>query len=216
MKYRWLPLPMATFSHPQKWSNSRMQAFVCLQYFVRRSFITKVAVQRRLVSGTSSYPGFCRARSNSSTAEDPRIRAGTFPGSEKQIHAKSRRHRGTPAWKANEVIGRRVAAATSSSVRYSNEATETQHSQKIAGPHILALRPRRSISSAPVRRTSRLPTPASKSIPLFGSKSRESRCAARLAAICWATSRQLRPWKSTTEGSTPLSRRKEITASWLA
>mmetsp|Transcript_33939 Transcript_33939/g.107839 ORF Transcript_33939/g.107839 Transcript_33939/m.107839 type:complete len:245 (-) Transcript_33939:558-1292(-) len=223
MKGLWLPRPMATLSQPQKWSNSLTQAPVRTQYFVRRPLSTQVVVQRRPKSGFSPAR---KAFTRSSTPEQPLCRAGTLPGSESATVAKSAREPGTPSSKPRATVGARTQLRARCSVRYSKSARDTLTSQKVAAALWMAFSLNFAASSFPggLRRSvapgggssgSRRPSPMVTAAPLTSS----SLSSVRRTTLSWlatATSMQVRPSRSTCEGSTSFSRRNSQTPTWEA
>mmetsp|Transcript_116794 Transcript_116794/g.341975 ORF Transcript_116794/g.341975 Transcript_116794/m.341975 type:complete len:330 (+) Transcript_116794:256-1245(+) len=222
MKGLWLPLPMATLSHPQKWSNSSTHAPVWVQYFMRRPFSTQVVVHKRPKSGTSPAR---KALIMSSTPDAPFTREDTFPGSERATVKNRAREAGTPSSKQSETFGAASQLIGLKSVRYWKRARETLTSQKVAAAFCMAFFLSFSASSFP---RSLLRSPA----PIFGASTSASppsparvtlpreqltsscRSRNRRMAVSWllvAMSRQVRPCESVCDGSTCLSSRNSQT-----
>mmetsp|Transcript_84226 Transcript_84226/g.223117 ORF Transcript_84226/g.223117 Transcript_84226/m.223117 type:complete len:318 (+) Transcript_84226:492-1445(+) len=212
MKGRWLPLPMATFSQPQKWSNSRTQALVLTQNFVRGPFSTHVVVHRRSMSAS---PEASRERIISSTPDARLGRGGTVPGSSWTVTRKSARVAGTPSSNARATYGAALQLASRMSVRYWKEARDTLTNQKVAAALCANFTFRSAAGSfLGLRRSSEpIACSASPRPSAWPGCSRSCRRALLAEASDWslAKSRTLRPWASLADGSTFWSRRNSKT-----
>mmetsp|Transcript_67988 Transcript_67988/g.178286 ORF Transcript_67988/g.178286 Transcript_67988/m.178286 type:complete len:320 (+) Transcript_67988:273-1232(+) len=221
MKGRWLPLPMAVLSHPQKWSNSSTQASVRWQYFVRGPFTTHVVVQTREKS--ADLTSLRTARRWSSTPELLFLLTGTFPGSDNMTVKNRPIDRGTPSSNISASVGAMVQLTVRMSVRYWKSARDTQTSQHVAAPLYTAICLYSSICfslgsgffrlSCPVRLpASGSAAPTAKSNIELLSRSLSIILCMALSLFSLARSRTVRPLSSVAPGSTCLSRRNSRTS----
>mmetsp|Transcript_13683 Transcript_13683/g.39115 ORF Transcript_13683/g.39115 Transcript_13683/m.39115 type:complete len:314 (+) Transcript_13683:310-1251(+) len=224
MNGRWFPRPIATFSQPQKWSNSSTQASVLVQYLVLGSLSTQVVVQSLLASTRAAFPreGVANDLSNSSTPDAPLGRGLTFPGSVHTVTTKSAIEQTTPSSKHNATLGYIVQHTCRMSVKYWKVAKETDTNQKVAGALCMNMFLQSSSCFESLcfdfRFNVRREVPVSTSLTTTPSScgwmmSRFLRSCRRMmtSLFCSATSRTVLPWLSNCEGSTCFSSKNTMT-----